>query len=65
MNTLSDSKLRVITRDVRHDRPTITSSDIRSYCLADWPEGESHQGWLNTATAHEIATWVIMGIGNR
>ena len=34
---------------------------IRDYCLADWPEGEEHQRWLDTAPIPEIADWVLAG----
>jgi hypothetical protein len=30
---------------------------VREYCTADWPEGEEHQTWLDTASIHEISSW--------
>lgn len=32
---------------------------ITDYCTADWSEGEEHQHWLDTASAQEIADWII------
>lgn len=35
-----------------------TVEQVREFCLADWPEGEDHQLWLDTAPADEIAGWI-------
>lgn len=35
---------------------------VREYCLADWPEGEAHQRWLDNAPVSEIASWVRSGL---
>jgi len=35
---------------------------FEAFCLADWPEGQEHQDWLNKATAEEIADWAIAGL---
>lgn len=32
-----------------------------AFVLADWPEGQEHQAWLNKANAQEIADWVVAG----
>lgn len=31
---------------------------VAAFCCADWPEGDEHQAWLNTAPAEEIANWM-------
>ena len=35
-----------------------TADEVKEVCLADWPEGEQHQQWLNTAPVQEIADWI-------
>jgi len=31
---------------------------VEATLLYDWPEGQEHQDWLNTADPQEIADWV-------
>jgi hypothetical protein len=39
----------------------LTIEEVRDFALADWPEGEEHQAWLDTANEREIADWIVAG----
>lgn len=39
----------------------LTTGQVRDYCLTDWPQGEEHQRWLDTAPVGEIAAWIDAG----
>ncbi len=58
---INDSKLNHIVVLVRRDLPGLTAAEITDYMLADWPEGEDHQGWLNHGIDTDIADWVVAG----
>ena len=59
--TIDPTKLTAITAIVQTSRPAMTEAQVRDYCLADWPEGQEHQDWLDNAPVSEIADWVIAG----
>lgn len=42
-----------------------TDEEIKDYVLADWPEGQEHQDWLDRATVQEIGNWVCEGLRNQ
>ena len=58
--TIDPTKLAAIVASVQTSRP-MTEAQVRDYCLADWPEGQEHQDWLDSASVSEIADWVIAG----
>ena len=51
-----------ITAIVRQELPEASSEDVEDLCLYDWPEGQDHLDWLNTASPTEIAHWVVAGL---
>jgi hypothetical protein len=53
---ISDERVQAIAHDAG-----MAPEDVRAYCTADWPEGQEHQDWLDTASTREIATWCIQG----
>ena len=59
--TIDPTKLTAIIASVQTSRPAMTEAQVRDYCLADWPEGQEHQDWLDSATVEEIASWVVDG----
>ena len=59
---IADDKLQRIIELVREFLPSQPDAAIEAFCLADWPEGQEHQDWLNKATAEEIADWAIAGL---
>jgi len=59
--TIDSEKLAAITASVQQKIPRMTESHVREYCLADWPEGQEHQDWLDSAPVSEIADWVVTG----
>lgn len=60
--TIDMYKMERIVAVVHATRPEVDFEHIRNYVLADWPEGEEHQKWLDTAEDAEIAGWVIEGL---
>lgn len=48
--------VRLVNKEIK-----MSGQDVEGFCTADWHEGQDHQDWLNTATAQEIADWVIAG----
>lgn len=36
----------------------VSLEEVVEYAAADWPEGEVHQAWLDTAPIEEIAGWM-------
>lgn len=61
--TINQDKLAEVVAIIRGHR-TMGVSEVEAFCLADWPEGEEHQHWLDNAPASEIADWVIAGSGD-
>ena len=59
--SVDSEKLSAITASVQQRIPRMTESHVREYCLADWPEGQEHQAWLDSASVAEIADWVLAG----
>ena len=64
--TISDEKLAEVIRTYNTyvKDPAIladqaTDDEIESAILGDWPEGDEHQRWLDTASAAEIADWLV------
>lgn len=53
---IDDERVQAIAADAN-----MTPEAVREYCTADWPEGQEHQDWLDTASVHEIATWCWQG----
>lgn len=39
----------------------LTVTEVRDFALSDWPEGDEHQRWLDTADPQEIADWILAG----
>lgn len=59
--TIDSEKLAAITASVQQRIPRMTEAQVRDFVLADWPEGQLHQDWLDNATVEEIASWVVTG----
>lgn len=38
--------------------PGVATEDVEATLLYDWPEGQEHQDWLDTADVQEIADWL-------
>lgn len=57
--TITDEKLDEITAIFRRETdPAATEATVKSAILADWPEGQDHQEWIDSATAQQIADWI-------
>lgn len=56
---INAAKLGSVIQSVKYYFPNATDEQIKDFILADWHEGQEHQDWLDTATADEIADWVI------
>lgn len=57
--TISDERIAEIQNSANGQAAQLSAAEIRATCLYDWPEGEHHQRWLNTAPADEIAAWIV------
>lgn len=55
---MDDDKLKIAVIHVLHDWPNLRPGLVKAFILADWPRPE-HQAWLETASAREIANWVL------
>lgn len=58
---ISDDKVQAIVSTDSGKRAGLTTGEVYEFCTADWPEGQEHQDWLDSATPEEIAGWVIAG----
>ncbi len=52
-NTQSDERTEQIAAAAG-----LTVTQVRDLALADWPEGDEHQAWLDTAPVPAIASWL-------
>jgi hypothetical protein len=58
---VTDARLaEIIASDAR--LAAFTPEAVHAYCVADWPEGDEHQTWLDTAPAQQIAVWALVGL---
>ena len=60
--TIDSAKLAEIVADFRsHPRGDAgaVASDVRDTLLYDWPQGDEHQDWLDTADVDEIVDWLV------
>ena len=55
---LDNVDVDAITRIVQASVPAATDDEVRDFIDADWPNADEHQGWLDSATADEVADWV-------
>ena len=62
MFEISDRKLDQIIGIATAHNNDLDANTIENFILADWREGQGHQDWLDSATAQEIADWVIAGL---
>lgn len=60
MTTINQTKLAEAVRIVR-ERKSVELSDVLNYVVADWPNGDEHQEWIDNAPAAEIASWFLAG----
>jgi len=65
LNETNYSKYSEIVTLVLHDVPMATVKDIDATLFADWPEGDDHTRWMQTATAKEIADWAAGIVGTQ
>lgn len=60
---VDSDKMADVIRRVQAALPEATTEDIDDYCLAtDWPEGQEHQDWLDSAPVEEIVSWAVIGL---
>jgi hypothetical protein len=52
--TIGDDRLARVLAELSAYDPDM----VRAHLLADWPEGQAHQEWLDTAPVLDIARWV-------
>lgn len=65
--TISNERLNAITeavykhnaKRIKNGGKAVSGGYIRPHLLADWPEEQAHQDWLNNADVQEIAEWII------
>ena len=55
---ISAEKLQAIVDAYSEYEPNVHSDDVEKTLTYDWPEGEEHQEWLDTADPQEIADWL-------
>jgi hypothetical protein len=58
----SDKLQQVIDIYTDEYEPKASNEDIEGFILADWPEGQEHQDWLDTADTREIADWIALDV---
>jgi hypothetical protein len=59
MFKIDSSKLKKVVRIIsKNTMVKMSDKEIEDFILADWPEGDEHQDWLNESDAEEIASWV-------
>ena len=57
--TINNEKLAKVTKIVNDEiDPRATETHITD----DWPEGQEHQDWIDTADARDIADWIGMTV---
>ncbi len=57
--TIDSEKLTEVTEIINSDTdPRATEADVETHITDDWPEGQEHQDWIDSADAQEIADWV-------
>ena len=56
---ISSEKLTGVTKILNQIRPDITETIVELEVCADWNEGAEHQNWIDTASAQEIADWLV------
>lgn len=59
--TINNDTIQAVVNTDAGRQFKLTANEVESFCTADWPEGQEHQDWLDTATPEEIADWVIAG----
>ena len=57
--SIAGARLAVIVRLVQRRLREAGVWQIRAYCLAERPDGEPHQYWLDTAPPENIAQWIV------
>ena len=57
--SIEADKLAAVQAIVLAQRPEATEDQVEGFVLADWPNNEEHQEWLDCAEAVEIAAWVL------
>lgn len=48
-------KLAEVTRIFNEETGPATEDQIEGTICADWPDGESHQAWINSAAPEDLA----------
>ena len=59
--TIDKDAIQAVVSSASGRQYSLTAEEVELFCTADWPEGQEHQDWLDTATPEEIADWVIAG----
>jgi hypothetical protein len=62
--TIDEQKFNRVVRIVHDAQYEDCAIDVEETIDADWDAGTFHQEWLDTATAEEIADWVITILKN-
>lgn len=60
--TIDDEKLEGVIEQCRALSPLVTDEMVKDHVLYDWPQGDEHQAWLDSATVDEIIDWVCAGL---
>ncbi len=58
--TIGEARLAQIVAAVQAIMPDAASAEVRATCLDDWPAGQEHQDWLDSADVDDIAGWVVV-----
>jgi len=51
-------RLESIVNAYAEYEPNVSTADVEATLLYDWPEGQEHQDWLDTADPQEVADWL-------
>jgi len=61
--SISRDKLQEVVAIFNADNGVTASEEkIKSVLCYDWPQGQEHQDWLDTANAQEISNWLYYTI---
>lgn len=57
--TISRDRVNAVLATDIAKRHHLTYEQVYDFCTADWPEGEDHQLWLESASPEALAEWIV------
>ena len=62
MYTIDREKLEAVVNVYSESEPNVSTADVEAYICGDWPEGQEHQDWIDSADPQEIADWIAADV---